>query len=166
MYSKVQKLTLEAQTVLSNPMAWEALDEKDRDEILALFPDKSHISETAEGGPRPNFASLMNDDSFRYDCAEYTENLSQGRHEPDWLSSAWAAHERRKLGDFDDYLLNKFEEDWAVELPAELKEQRRRSSAAQQGEDSGGGGGIADAVERRLEEKMGEIKSAFKTTFS
>ncbi len=144
-------------------MAWEALDQKDRDEILALFPDRSHINETAEDGPRPNFASLMNDDSFRYDCAEYTENLSQGRHEPEWLSSAWAAHERRKLGDFDEYQLNKFEEDWAVELPTELKEQRRRPSAVKEDGDTGGVG-IADAVERRLGEKMGEIKSAIKAT--
>lgn len=149
--------------MLSNPLAWEALDPKDREEILALFPDKSHITEASEDGPRPNFASLMNDDSFRYDCAEYTENMSLGRYEQDWLSAAWSAHERRKLGDFDEYLLSKFEEEWAIELPAELKEQRRRAHPAAE-EETGGGGGFSDAVERKLEEKMGEIKSAIKTT--
>lgn len=108
-------------------MAWTSLDAQDREEILALCPDPRHIlteedQKGEEGGPatpRPNIKSLMNDDSFRYDCAAYTENLVLGRHDPDWLAQAWAAHERRKAGDFDEFLRHKFERDWEVQLPVE-----------------------------------------------
>lgn len=66
----------------------------------------------------------MNDDSFRYDCAAYTDNIAQGRHDPEWLASAWSAHERRRAGDFDKYLIDKLEEDWGVEIPEEMKFRR------------------------------------------
>lgn len=66
----------------------------------------------------------MNDDSFRYDCAAYTDNIAQGRHDPEWLASAWSAHERRRAGDFDKYLIDKLEEDWGVEIPEEMKVRR------------------------------------------
>ncbi|EGX89569.1 hypothetical protein CCM_07821 [Cordyceps militaris CM01] len=109
-------------TILSNPMAWSSLDAADHAEILALFPDPRHILAASEDGDtprRPDMASLRNDDSFRYDCAAYTESLAQGRHDPDWLAQAWAAHERRRAGDFDDFLRAKFESDWDVTLPPE-----------------------------------------------
>lgn len=66
----------------------------------------------------------MNDDSFRYDCAAYTDNIAQGRHDPEWLASAWSAHERRRAGDFDTYLIDKLEEDWGVEIPEDMKVRR------------------------------------------
>lgn len=105
-------------------MAWDVLDEEEKAEILALFPDNQHILQAGTPNSRPDFASLRNDDSFRYDCAAFTENLSQGRHDPEWLESAWCAHERRKMGDFDDYLETKFKDDWDVELPLEMKSCR------------------------------------------
>ncbi|RDA88245.1 hypothetical protein CP532_0326 [Ophiocordyceps camponoti-leonardi (nom. inval.)] len=105
-------------SILSNPLAWTALDATDRAEILALFPDRQHI---IESGPesRPNFATLMSDDSFRYDCAAYTTNLGAGRHDEEWLADAWAAHERRKAGDFDTYLENKFADEWLADQESE-----------------------------------------------
>ncbi|OAR01491.1 hypothetical protein LLEC1_03091 [Akanthomyces lecanii] len=106
-------------TILSNPMAWSSLDADDHAEILALFPDQRHILTADDGTARPNMESLLNDDSFRYDCAAYTESLVQGRHDPEWLAQAWAAHERRKAGDFKDFLRAKFERDWEVTLPPE-----------------------------------------------
>ena len=105
-------------------MAWTALDQDDKAEILALFPDKSHILDSGTEDARPNFASLMNDDSFRYDCAAYTENIAEGRHDPEWLASAWSAHERRKAGDFDKYLVDKLEEEWGVEIPEGMRIRR------------------------------------------
>ncbi|KAK5993686.1 hypothetical protein PT974_07122 [Cladobotryum mycophilum] len=111
-------------SVLSNPMAWSVLDKEERAEILSLFPDKEHILDAGTEDAGPNFASLLNDDSFRYDCAVYTSNLAAGRHDPEWLASAWAAHERRKAGDFDEYLINKLQDDWEVELPDEMKSFR------------------------------------------
>ncbi|CAM1508074.1 Fc.00g049220.m01.CDS01 [Cosmosporella sp. VM-42] len=118
--------TADLRAVLSNPMAWEALDEEDREEILALFPDDQHILSAGIQDARPDFVSLMNDDSFRHDCAAYVENIRQGRHDPEWLASAWAAHERRKIGDFDEFLENKFREEWEIDLPPEFKPVRAR----------------------------------------
>ncbi|KAM0240671.1 hypothetical protein ACHAPO_002572 [Fusarium lateritium] len=111
-------------SILSNPMAWDILETEERAEILALFPDSQHILGAGTEDACPDFASLMNDDSFRYDCAAYTENIAQGRHDPEWLAQAWAAHERRKMGDFDEHLDSKFKDDWDVDLPPELKTRR------------------------------------------
>ncbi|CEI69774.1 hypothetical protein FVEN_g7355 [Fusarium venenatum] len=111
-------------SILSNPMAWDILETEERAEILALFPDSQHILGAGTEDACPDFASLMNDDSFRYDCAAYTENIAQGRHDPEWLAQAWAAHERRKMGDFDEHLDSKFKDDWNVDLPPELKTRR------------------------------------------
>ena len=71
----------------------------------------------------------MNDDNFRYDCARFSENIALGRHDPEWLGSAWAAHERRKAGDFDDFLVKRFEEEWQTTIPEDLKSLRRPPSA-------------------------------------
>ncbi|KAF4957746.1 hypothetical protein FSARC_11207 [Fusarium sarcochroum] len=111
-------------SILSNPMAWDILEKEEKADILTLFPDSQHILDPGTEDACPDFASLMNDDSFRYDCAAYTGNIAQGRHDPEWLAQAWAAHERRKIGDFDDYLDNKFKDEWDVELPLELKTNR------------------------------------------
>ncbi|RGP66855.1 hypothetical protein FLONG3_8727 [Fusarium longipes] len=113
--------------ILSNPMAWDILEKEEKAEILALFPDSQHILGAGTEDACPDFASLMNDDSFRYDCAAYVENIAQGRHDPEWLAQAWAAHERRKMGDFDEYLDSKFKNDWDVDLPPELKKKRELS---------------------------------------
>lgn len=91
---------------------------------MSLFPDEQHILDAGHDDARLNFGTLMNDDNFRKDCANYTENIAQGRHDPEWLASAWAAHERRKVGDFDQYLLDVFENDWEVELPDDARPRR------------------------------------------
>lgn len=106
-------------------MAWDVLDPSDKAEIIALFPDKDHIVLDDGEEARPDLASLMNDDAFRHDCATYTEHLAQGRFDPEWLACAWAAHEQRKAGDFDEHLINKFEDDWQVELPEDFKPRRQ-----------------------------------------
>jgi hypothetical protein len=105
-------------------MAWDVLDPQERAEILALFPDKKHVLDASSDDARPNVPSLMNDDTFRHDCASYTENVSLGRFDPQWLAEAWAAQEARKMGDFDEYLVNKFEETWSVKLPEDLRPKR------------------------------------------
>lgn len=105
-------------------MAWEALDKEDKAEILSLFPDNQHVLAIGSDDARPDLVSLMNDDSFRHDCAVYVEHIAQGRHDVEWLASAWAAHERRKAGDFDEFLEDKFEEEWGVYLPPEMKPNR------------------------------------------
>ncbi|KAF9781993.1 hypothetical protein IL306_011944 [Fusarium sp. DS 682] len=121
---QLDEVTKLKQSILSNPMAWDILDKEEKAEILALFPDSQHILSAGTEDACPDFASLMNDDSFRYDCAAYTENIAQGRHDPQWLAHAWTAHERRKMGDFDEFLDNKFQDEWDVELTPELKTKR------------------------------------------
>lgn len=90
-----------------------------------MFPDGEHVLEPGTGDARPDFLSLKNDDTFRHDCAAYTENLAEGRYDPEWLQCAWSAHERRKMGDFDEHLATKFEEDWQVALPDDFKPKRQ-----------------------------------------
>lgn len=107
---------LSKQNLLASPVAWDMLDIESQTQIIAMFPDRRHIVTDDSGTERPNFASLMNDDSFHNSCMLYTEDIAQGRHEPDWLASAWAASERRKRGDFDAYLEKKFEADWKVHI--------------------------------------------------
>ncbi|QYS94758.1 ASXH domain-containing protein [Trichoderma simmonsii] len=126
-------------SILCNPMAWSALDQNDKAEILALFPDKGHILDAGTEDARPNFASLMNDDSFRYDCAAYTENIAEGRHDPEWLAEAWSAHERRKAGDFDKYLMDKLEEEWGVEIPEDMRIRRDLPEAEKKTNESANG---------------------------
>ncbi|KAM0246470.1 hypothetical protein ACHAQJ_010215 [Trichoderma viride] len=126
--------TANLRSILCNPLTWTALDQDEKTEILSLFPDKGHILDAGTEDARPNFASLMNDDSFRYDCAAYTDNIAQGRHDPEWLASAWSAHERRKAGDFDKYLIDKLEEEWGVEIPDEMKIRRMPSEAEADGD--------------------------------
>lgn len=111
-------------------MAWDALDKDERDAILSLFPDDQHILAAGTDQAQPDFVSLMNDDSFRHDCAAYVENIAQGRHDVEWLESAWSAHQRRKIGDFDEHLESKFQEDWGVDVPAEMKPARAASGAS------------------------------------
>jgi len=132
-------------SLLSNPKAWDCLDAIEKAEIVALFPDQEAVIHGGSGEARPDLGVLRNDDTFRLDCATYVDNVAQGRFDPDWLTSAWAAHERRKMGDFDQYLIDKFEEDWATELPDEFKPVRAQQSqqamtgaAAGNGDDTNG----------------------------
>lgn len=60
---------------------------------------------------------LRSDDSFRHDCARYTESVENEQFDVDWLREAWIAHEKRKRGDFREYLVEKMERDWEVRIP-------------------------------------------------
>ncbi|KAH6955221.1 hypothetical protein HG530_009106 [Fusarium avenaceum] len=137
--SKSPLASADLRSILSNPSAWDILEKEEKAEILALFPDSQHILSAGTEDARPDFASLMNDDTFRYDCAAYTENIVQGRHDPEWLEQAWAAHERRKMGDFDEYLDDKFKDEWEVELPPELKTHRKPTISKEESDVKMGG---------------------------
>lgn len=108
-------------------MAWDVLDKTDQEEILALFPEPS-LTVLGHGNDeaRPNTAVLANDDGFRHACATYVEELAEGRHDPDWLASAFIASKRRRAGDFDEYLVRKFKDDWGLDVPEQLIPQRNR----------------------------------------
>ena len=125
------------QSILSSPASWDVLSKEEKEEILALLPDQQHILISDNGVPELNFVTLRNDDNFRRDCAAYTEHLAQGRYDPQWLAEAWAAHERRKAGDFDDYLIDELESTWEIKLPDQFK-ARRMASINAAGATSGG----------------------------
>ncbi|KAK5662762.1 hypothetical protein OQA88_6169 [Cercophora sp. LCS_1] len=104
-------------SILLLPGAWDILTKEEQQEILASFPDESHILDAGTENARPDPQSLCNDDNFRNDCARYCENLGLGRHDEDWLAGAWTAHEQHSRGDFDEYLIQKIETNWDVEIP-------------------------------------------------
>ncbi len=105
------------QAILLHPDAWNILTQQEKQEILAKFPDDTHILDAGTPDALPNPEALRNDDNFRHDCARYCENIELGRHDEEWLSQAWAAHEKHKRGDFDAFLRDQFEEQWGIELP-------------------------------------------------
>ena len=114
--------------MLLQPKAWDVLTKEERAEILALFPDETHVLNAGTESARPNIESLQNDDNFRRDCARYRENIELGRHDEEWLNQAWAAHEKHKRGDFGEHLEQQFEEDWEIEIPEEHRLKRSRPS--------------------------------------
>ncbi|KHE80219.1 hypothetical protein GE21DRAFT_7949 [Neurospora crassa] len=114
--------------ILLLPRAWDVLTPDERKDILAKFPDDSHILDPGTEIARPDLVSLRNNDHFRYDCARYLENIERGRHDEQWLQEAWVAHEKHKRGDYDDFLIKEFENDWATKIPAELLQKTSRKN--------------------------------------
>ncbi|KAK2059556.1 hypothetical protein LY76DRAFT_592247 [Colletotrichum caudatum] len=104
-------------TILCQPSAWDILSKQERAEIIALFPPGTRILDPDTDNARPDLEALRNDNNFRHDCATYTDNIAMGKHDPEWLEQAFAARERRRAGDFDSYLKQKFESEWSCELP-------------------------------------------------
>lgn len=111
---------------------------EDKREILALFPDDTHILDVATPNARPNLESLKNDDNFRHDAEQYVSNLGKGMHDPVWLKDAWTAHHRRAAGDFDAYYIRKLEIDWNTTIPDEYKPEHLRSKKNGQASSSAG----------------------------
>lgn len=105
--------------ILLHPDAWDVLTPEEKKDVLAKFPDETRILNAGSEAARPDLASLANDDNFRYDCARYCENIELGRHDEEWLTQAWVAHEKHKRGDYDEFLREQFEEDWGTEMPVE-----------------------------------------------
>ena len=103
--------------ILAKPEAWDVLTLDEKKEILALMPPGFDVLDAGTDNARPNMAAMCSDDNFRHDCATYKQNLADGKHDPAWLAEAWAAHEQRRAGEFDEYLRAKFEEDWGIKLP-------------------------------------------------
>lgn len=116
--------------LLLNPQAWDVLGEEDKKELLALFPDTQHILNANTPDARPNVLSLQNDNNFRHDTEQYVSDLKAGMHDPAWLQDAWAAHEARAAGQFDEYYIRKLEVDWKTKIPDELKPEHLRSVSA------------------------------------
>ncbi|KAH6850789.1 Asx homology domain-containing protein [Chaetomium sp. MPI-CAGE-AT-0009] len=125
--SKSPLANADLRAILLHPLAWDILTPEEKQDVLAKFPDETHILDAGTQDARPNPVSLRNDDNFRYDCARYCENIQLGRHDEEWLSQAWVAHEKHKRGDYDQFLRDRFEEDWETKLPAESKPEDSES---------------------------------------
>lgn len=112
-------LTPPPQAILLLPGAWDVLTKEEKQDVLARLPDETHILDAGTENARPNLESMRNDDNFRHDCARYCENIALGRHDEEWLIQAWAAHEKHKRGDFNQFLRSQVEEEWGIELPSD-----------------------------------------------
>ncbi|KAF6808420.1 proline-rich early nodulin [Colletotrichum sojae] len=128
--SKSPLASADLRTILCQPAAWDILSKDERAGILALFPAGTRILDEGTDDARPDFEALLNDNNFRHDCVTYSKNIEQGRHDPEWLEQAWAARERRRMGDFDAYLAQKFEDEWSCELPEGFRPNRNGEPAA------------------------------------
>ncbi|KAK3297524.1 ASXH domain-containing protein [Chaetomium fimeti] len=125
--SKSPLANADLRAILLHPLAWDILTPEEKQDVLAKFPDGTHLLNAGTQDARPNPVSLRNDDNFRYDCARYCENIQLGRHDEEWLSQAWVAHEKHQRGDYDQFLRERFEEDWETKLPAENKPEDSES---------------------------------------
>ncbi|KAK3905424.1 hypothetical protein C8A05DRAFT_41642 [Staphylotrichum tortipilum] len=108
--------------------------DEEKQEVLAKFPDNTHILDAGTPNACPNPVSLRNDDNFRYDCARYCENIELGRHDEEWLNQAWTAHEKHKRGDFDQFLRDQFEGNWDTKLPSKDEAGESESKKLDTGE--------------------------------
>ena len=113
-----------AQAILLQDSAWDVLAPADRAAVLAVLPPGA-----GAGAQRPDAASLRNDDAFRNDCVRYADGLADGLHDPEWLLQAFAAHELRAAGEFDDFLRRRFEDNWELPLPLAMQPAAMRSAA-------------------------------------
>ncbi|KXJ93189.1 Asx homology domain-domain-containing protein [Microdochium bolleyi] len=104
--------------LLCTDRAWDILTEDEKKQVLKEFPQGADILEPGTEKARPNIASLRNNNNFRHDISRYQEDLREGRHDPEWISQAQAAHRKRELGVFDAFLAKKFEEDWGIPMPS------------------------------------------------
>lgn len=149
--------------ILCQPAAWDILTPAERAEIIALFPAGTRILDEGTENARPDLDALRNDNNFRHDCATYTDNIAQGKHDPEWLEQAWAARERRRMGDFDDYLVQKFEDEWSCELPEDFK-PRRDAPAPAEGVEEGveAAGAVGEMEVQPLPAEAGEETEAAK----
>ncbi len=103
--------------------------------------------------------SLRNDDNFRYDCARYCENIELGRHDEEWLSQAWTAHEKHKRGDFDEFLRDQFEENWGIKLPGNDEAGENESGKVKAGEPTQVDLGVTEPPQPDIKETSGKRKA-------
>ncbi|KAL2266553.1 hypothetical protein VTJ83DRAFT_5905 [Remersonia thermophila] len=104
--------------ILLHPAAWDILTPEEKQDVLAKFPDGTPLLDAGTPAARPDTTSLRNDDNFRHDCARYCEGIQLGQHDEEWLAQAWTAHEKHRLGHYDGFLREQFEEEWSIKLPA------------------------------------------------
>ncbi|KAI1332056.1 Asx homology domain-containing protein [Xylariaceae sp. FL0255] len=111
--------------LLSNK-AWEILTPEEKQKVLSKFPDDLEILDPNTAGARPDFAALRNNDNFRHDVARYQEGLRQGFHDPEWIQQAQAAHRKRELGMYDEFMAADFQERWGLSMRVQQEDENMK----------------------------------------
>jgi hypothetical protein len=104
--------------ILLHPKAWDSLS-LDEQEVLR---DMLGLDKPEGETDKPDLNYLRSDDSFRSDCERYKEGIENEQFHEGWLRDAWTAHERRRRGDFKEFLAGKLERDWGASVP-EVEEE-------------------------------------------
>ncbi|KAI1800459.1 Asx homology domain-containing protein [Daldinia bambusicola] len=115
--------TASLRELLCSKQAWDLLSAEEKQQVLSKFPDDKEILDAGTENARPDIAALRNNNNFRNDIARYQDDMSKGWHDPEWIRQAQAAHRKREVGFYDEYLSARFEEDWGMEIPEEGEEK-------------------------------------------
>ncbi|KAI0852422.1 Asx homology domain-containing protein [Daldinia vernicosa] len=111
--------TAQLRELLCSEAAWDLLSTEEKQQVLAKFPDEKEILNVGTENARPNIAALRNNNNFRHDIVRYQDDLRKGWHDPEWIRQAQSAHSKREIGFYDEYLSNRFQEDWSMGMPRE-----------------------------------------------
>ncbi|KAI0119379.1 Asx homology domain-containing protein [Daldinia grandis] len=139
--------TTQLRELLFSKVAWDLLSTEEKQQVLAQFPDEKEILDAGTENARPNVAALRNNNNFRHDIVRYQDDLVKGWHDPEWIRQAQAAHSKREIGFYNEYLSDYFQGNWDMEMPGEedkenaqdnhdaLKGQNRDDKVQKDGED-------------------------------
>ncbi|KAI1648105.1 Asx homology domain-containing protein [Daldinia loculata] len=111
--------TAQLRELLCSKVAWDLLSTEEKQQVLAKFPDEKEILDAGTENARPNITSLRNNNNFRHDIVRYQDDLKKGWHDPEWIRQAQAAHSKREIGFYNEYISDRFREDWNMEMPGE-----------------------------------------------
>ncbi|KAI1466351.1 Asx homology domain-containing protein [Daldinia caldariorum] len=139
--------TAKLRQLLCSTQAWDLLSAEEKQQVLAKFPDSKEILDAGTENARPDIAALRNNNNFRHDIARYQDDLSKGWHDPEWIRQAQAAHRKRDVSFYDEYLSARFEEDWGIEVPKEEEEEKDPQDAEEEEE-----------LEVKIPEKAGDAQ--------
>jgi hypothetical protein len=104
--------------LLSQPQAWNCLEETEKQEILALLPPDVHPDAQAAADDSNSKIPPIPDSFIRYSnnwrdgIRQFQLDLENGRYDPEWLQQAQDAREQRERGDFDKFKEREFEAFW------------------------------------------------------
>ncbi|KAK6951881.1 hypothetical protein Daesc_006406 [Daldinia eschscholtzii] len=116
-------VTAQLRELLCSKQAWDLLSAEEKQQVLAKFPDDKEILDAGTENARPDIAALRNNNNFRHDIARYQDDLSKGWHDPEWIRQAQAAHRKREVGFYNEYLSARFREEWGMEIPDEEEQK-------------------------------------------
>ncbi|KAF3069013.1 putative proline-rich early nodulin protein [Daldinia childiae] len=111
--------TAQLRELLCSKVAWDLLSTEEKQQVLAKFPDEKEILDAGTENARPNISALRNNNNFRHDIVRYQGDLKKGWHDPEWIRQAQAAHSKREIGFYNEYISDRFQEDWNMEMPGE-----------------------------------------------